>query len=152
MVNKNNSFVLGSFILIGLGIVFCGSGCSTFSIVNPDRTIPATPTKESTGQYQVQMQGNFGKKIGFIGEIDGPVTVQTALDRSGAIEKFKNMDVTVLRVVKESGQPLKLPVDYQGSKKMVRPEQDYALHPNDVIVVSAQSKNALDKFVDTFSK
>lgn len=139
-------------VLFGFGIVFCGSGCSTLQVVNPNNALPATSgEKASQGAYQVQMQSNFGKNVAYQGVIDGPITVQTALERSGAIEKFRAMDITVMRVVKESGQPLKLPVIYSGSKKTVRPEQDYALHPNDVILVTAKSKNPLDKFVNALT-
>ena len=77
--------------------------------------------------------------------------MQTALERSGAVEEYRAMEITLMRVVKENGQPLKLPVIYRGSKKTVRPEQDYALHPNDVIVVTAKSNNPLDKFVNALS-
>lgn len=152
MVTKSKLHLIPLAILFGLGIVFCGSGCSTLQIGNYGQTVPAdTGTTNSAETYEVRMQGKFHKGVGYRGVIDGPITVQTALERSGAIEKFRAMDITVMRVVKESGKPLKLPVVYSGSKKTVRPEQDYALHPNDIIMVNAQTKNPLDKFVSSIT-
>ena len=101
--------------------------------------------------YQVEMSGSFKKASVFQGEIDGPITVQTALERSGAISKFRGMDIMIYRVVKETNRGLKLPVDYQYSEKAVVSHQDYALHPNDRIVVTSMSNNALDKFVDALT-
>ena len=152
MVTNNKLQILAIALLLGLGIVFCGSGCSTLQIANPNNALPtASSAKQSFGEYQVRLQSHFGKGKTFQGPIDGPITVQTALERSGAVEEYRAMEITLMRVVKENGQPLKLPVIYRGSKKTVRPEQDYALHPNDVIVVTAKSNNPLDKFVNALS-
>ena len=98
------------------------------------------------------MKGNFSKESISRGVIDGPITVQTVLERSGAIEKFRNMEITIMRVVKESGHGLRLPVDYQGGKKAVRPEQDYAIHPNDRILIESRSNNAIDKIVESLAR
>ena len=97
------------------------------------------------------MGGSFKKASVFQGEIDGPITVQTALERSGAISKFRGMDIMIYRVVQETNRGLKLPVDYQYRERAVVSHQDYALHPNDRIVVTPTSNNALDKFVDTLT-
>lgn len=141
-----------SAVLAGLlcsGILMTISGCAVFHPAVDPATIPAAPeTKPIAGLYQVEMQTTFGKGKVYQGEIDGPITVQTVLERSGAIEKFRGMDIVLMRVVKESGVGLKMPVDYEIGDKSVRPEHDYAIHPNDRIIISSRSNNPLDKFVD----
>ncbi len=61
------------------------------------------------------------------------------------------MEIMVYRVVTETGRGLKMPVLFDRRKKMVAPEQDYAIHPNDRIVVQASTNTALDKLVDSLN-
>jgi hypothetical protein len=63
------------------------------------------------------------------------MTVQAALEKSGAIRRYRNMDISILRIVEGTGQPLVLKVSYQPAKKMVSTEQDYALLPGDRVLV-----------------
>jgi len=132
------SILQASTILALGGLLLAASGCSALPQTQ-NQILPAgaAATTESPGVYEVELRGNFGKASRAQGVIDGPITVQTVLERSGAIKKFRNMDITVLRVVQENGHGLKLPVDYQAGEKSVRPEQDYAIHPNDRILIEA---------------
>lgn len=138
--------------LLCLAMLLASSGCSTFNLSLAKA--PVVPSEKTTGEsrglYQVEMSGGFSKGSVFQGQIDGPITVQTALERSGATEKYRSMDIMVYRVVKESGQGLKLPVEFDRQKKSVAPEHDYAIHPNDRIIVRSSSTNPLDKLVDSF--
>lgn len=142
-----------SAICVLLSAVLASSGCSTFSLTQA-QALPAgaAQAQKAQGVYEVHMKGGFSKETVSRGVIDGPITVQTVLERSGAIEKFRNMDITIMRVVKESGQGLKLPVDFQGGKDAVKPEQDYAIHPNDRIVIVSKSNSAIDKIVDSLAR
>ena len=72
----------------------------------------------------------------------GPVTVQTALEESGAVGRYRNMEITMYRRVSESGRLLKLPVSYVPRSDSVKVEQDYALHPGDRIVIKPVSKGS----------
>ena len=138
-------------LVLFAGLFVCLSGCSALNTFNKSDVLSAENSAPSKGIYQVEMSGSFHKSTVFQGEIDGPITVQTALERSGAIDKFRGMDILIYRVVQETGQGLKMPVEYKYSQKKVRPEQDYAIHPNDRIVVSSRSNNALDKLVDSIN-
>ena len=136
--------------LLGLSLV-ATSGCMGGLGLNGANVPTETVPKNSTGRYRVEMSGNFSKSGIFEGDIDGEITVQDALERSGATKKFRNMDIMVYRVVKENGRGLKMPVTYKGRTKSVLPEQDYAIHPNDRIVIEARSNNAIDKIVDSLN-
>ena len=143
------SILQASTIVAFVGLLLASSGCSTIPQTQKNILPAGATAAEPLGVYEVQMQSKFGKTSTAQGVIDGPITVQTVLERSGAIDKFRDMEVTIMRVVKENGQGLKLPVDYQAGKDAVRPEQDYAIHPNDRIVIQANTNNAIDKIVDS---
>ncbi|MDG1873850.1 MAG: hypothetical protein P8J27_08060 [Mariniblastus sp.] len=152
--NTIKSLLLVPSCLLVCSVLLIASGCSTIALTAnsplPDAQI--TESAESAGVYEVHMNGQFSKAISFKGEIDGPITVQTALERSGAIDKFRGMEVTLMRVVKESGRGLKLPVEYQAGTQQVTSSQDYAIHPNDRIMVQSRSKNPLDQIVNSLSR
>jgi len=95
------------------------------------------------------MSGGFSPGEIYEGQIDGPLFVQDALERSGATERYRSMDILIYRIVKDSGKGLKLPVEYESSGKSVTHNQNYALHPNDRIVVTQRSQNVIDKFIDS---
>lgn len=115
-------------------------------------TLPTEPiSSDSAGVYRVELSGHFSKSSTYQGEIDGPITVQDALERSGATKKFKSMDILVYRVVKESGRGLKMPVEYMTRTKSVTPQTDYAIHPNDRVVVQARTLTAIDKIANSLN-
>lgn len=148
--NKRSQLILA--MVIGAGLLFLASGCSTLQTLGEHAdSLPVEGATPSRGIYQVEMSGNFAKQTTFRGEIDGPITVQTALERSGAVDKFRSMDVTILRVVKETGRALKMSVEYVRSDKSVHPKDNYSIHPNDRIIVDANSSNGLDKLIESLN-
>lgn len=134
----------------GLLMLLMSTGCSTLNNFS-NAPVPTQPNTPSNGVYQVEMTGGFGKTTKFQGQLTGPVTVQEALEAAGAVEKYRSMEIAVFRVIRESGQGLRMPVDYNSRSKSVSQEQNYALHPNDRIVVTSRSNNPLDKFVDSIA-
>ncbi|MDA7903358.1 hypothetical protein N9B31_06815 [Mariniblastus sp.] len=122
------------------------------SVAETEAQIPVDNTDTTTAEtYRVEMSGGFSNVEFYEGQIDGPMFVQDALERSGATERYRAMDILVYRVVKESGRGLKLPVEYESGGKMVMQNQNYALHPNDRIVVTNRSLNAIDKIIDSLN-
>ena len=150
-INLSSTVSASIALLLSAGLLIASSGCSTLNMFSQPAVLPEEEPAPSKGMYQVEMSGSFHKSTVYQGEIDGPITVQTVLERSGAIDKFRGMDILIYRVVQETGQGLKMPVEYKYSQKMVSPEQDYAIHPNDRIVVSSRSNNALDRLVDSIT-
>ncbi len=80
------------------------------------------------------------------------MTIQTALERSGAIKKYRNMEVELYRKVEGAYQPLKMLAIYDAGKKMVRPETDYGLLAGDSILVKTKSDNPLNKVMGSFTQ
>ena len=131
---------------MGLLCCFVFTGCSVFSGVSEKQLPSETANVSSTSNFFVEMHKNFGEPKVYKGTITKPTTVQNALDESGATKQFSTMTIDLYRQLPGGGQ-LKLPVDFK-SGKQVKYEQDYALHPNDRIVVKSKSNTPLDKFVD----
>ena len=101
------------------------------------------------GQYQMQLIPSRGQPSVEKINITGPLTVQDALEASGAIKKFRGMKISLGRIVKDKSELLKLPVEYQMRSKSVRDEQNYQILPGDTITVSPLKSDTIDKLIKT---
>ncbi len=137
------------FVLVAAVLAITLSGCTSLSSLS-NGSVPPT-TAKSAGSYRVEMLSAFGKKSVYTGQLTEPTTVQMALNESGAIEKFRNLDVAILRVVSETGQALRMDVRFDPKEDAVAPEHDYAILPNDRIVVQPKSDNILDKMLESIA-
>ena len=153
MISRNSirSFSkFGCVLLLAIATI-SSTGCLGGLGLNAT-ALPTDPNpQESLGRYQVDMVGAFDKSASFQGEIDGPITVQDALERSRATKKFRNMDIAVYRTVEESGRVLKMEVEYVPRTKSVKPEKNYALHANDRIVVESRTNTTIDRIIDSLN-
>lgn len=148
---KNQSPSLIASLLLTASLCVCLTGCSTLSQLGK-KTVPTAPEHSSTPEtFIVEIRGVMQKPKVYEATLDGPITVQTVLEEFGAIKKFKNMEITILRRVEETGHPLKLTADYKPRKKAVTPEQDYAILPKDRIVIEPSSSSTLAKMVNSLS-
>ena len=140
----------GCLLLLGISIL-TSTGCLS-GLGLTGAKLPTEPvSSESMGKFRVDMIGAFNRSASFEGEIDGPVTIQDVLERSGATRKYRNMDIMIHRTVEETGRPLKLRVDYVPRKKSVKPELNYAIHDKDRILVQARTTTAIDKVLNSLN-
>lgn len=122
------------------------SGCSTLSTKIKPPVESNIPPVEEPAPYYVEMHPIIGKVKLFEGQISQPITVQNALQESGAFKMTNAMTVDLHRQLPNGGV-LKLPVEFKKHRQVMY-EQDYALHPHDRIIVQAKSNSPLDKLVD----
>ena len=129
------------------------TGCQSFDFGASSTAESATPVnrEDVIGQYRVQLIPGRGKPTVENVDIVGPVTVQDALEASGAIRKFGLMKITLSRITKENGTLLKLPVDYKVRSKTVPDGQNYNLLPGDTLTVSPKESKALEKAIGAFT-
>ena len=140
-----------SFFCIA-ALAMLSTGCSALPFASSAGAIEeVAPADAGGGQYQVRMETFSGAKT-YIGTIDGPITIQTALERSGSIKKYRNMEVELYRKVEGTFQPLKMAAIYDAGRKQVRPETDYGLRAGDSILVKTKSENPLSKVMENFSQ
>ena len=125
------------------------AGCQSFDFEAARTSGTSEPVAEANviGQYQMQLIPSRGKPSVEKIDITGPVTVQDALEASGATKKFRGMKISLGRIIKDKSELLKLPVEYQLRSKSVRPEQNYQILPGDTITVSPSKSDALDKII-----
>lgn len=127
-------------------------GCQTMNLSpNAQSDIAPPIQKKVIGQYQVQLMPKFGKATVEKMDITSPMTVQDALVAVNASEKFRAMDITLSRVIKDRGQVLKFPIGYQTRTRSVRPEQDYQILPGDTISISSKSSGSIDKMIESLT-
>ena len=88
----------------------------------------------------------------YTGNIDGPVTIQTALERSGALKKYRDMEINVFRKIEGSYQPLKMTASFDARKRLVRPETDYGLRAGDSVLVQPKTQAPFSDVLGTLSR
>lgn len=67
--------------------------------------------------------------------LTGPMTVDDVLKQAKATRAFRTIEVEIRRRSAESNQMIKLPVTYDTRNRRVNYEQNYAILPNDRIIV-----------------
>ena len=72
------------------------------------------------------------------------MTVQTALEQSRATKHFRRMSV---KLVRTSPQPHKMDIKYESGKGRVHFAHDYALYPNDRLIVTEDTSTPLDDLI-----
>jgi len=145
-----------SFILRAVTMAFaCAilSGCQSvdFETSAAIETVVPEKREDVIGQYQIQLLPRRGNPTVEKVDIAGPVTVQDALEASGAIRKFGPIKITLKRIIKDKGALLQLPVDYEFRSKTVPDGQNYGLLPGDTIVVSPKESKALEKAIESLT-
>jgi hypothetical protein len=114
-------------------VVFCG--CASFANLSPFGRQATELDKDPSQQYVVEMANMMGQSTTYEGQLEENMTVQTALVRSGATRRYRNMEIAILRTVEGTGYPLRMVVRYSPAQRMVVPEEDYALLPGDRIYI-----------------
>jgi len=141
IVKKNQSSLVAYKLCLMVTFAALLSGCATVNVKMPAES----PAVDAAPGYKVIFGTRKGKMPEiFYGQITGNVTVQAALQESGALKRFKRgMRVDLARRL-ENGRVLKLPVNYDVDSGRVMSEQDYAIHPGDEILVRRADQGMLN--------
>ena len=119
------------------------TGCSTLDTAS-NSAPPITGETENVainGMYAVNVFPAFsGEPTSFKAKIRGNMTVQNALEESGAIKSARNAEIKLHRIVQGTGRIVKMPVEMQTNGSSVSFQHDYALHSGDRLVVRGKTK------------
>ena len=140
-------FILRAVVLAFTCIAFAGCQSLEFDAGNNQTIGEPVAEADVIGQYQMQLIPGWGAPSVEKVNITGPLTVQDALEASGAIKKFGRMKISLGRIIKGKGELLKLPVEYQFREKSIRPEQNYEVLPGDTITVSPAKSDKIQKLL-----
>ena len=135
------SFSTFALLVLVVGML---SGCKSFVKKPVQKELPP-----GTPQYLISMKGEgWATGVDVRGEYKQNMRIDQVLEAHDLKRKFKNMDIQIIRRVPDTGQILKMPVVYKSKMKNVKPEQDYAIHPNDQIIVKQVVETALDRLIE----
>jgi hypothetical protein len=127
------------------------TGCATFDSLTT-KPVPVSANSEN-GSYTVEMHSTFGKVKPYKGSLSGKSTVSEALSVSGAMKKYRAMDIEILRVVEHEGRNrgLRMAVDYDAATRAVTSHMDYALIDGDRIVVKPASSGSITQVLSSLT-
>ena len=74
--------------------------------------------------------------------------VQEALEGSRALNRFRRMDIVVVRPV-PNDRPLRMPVNFDWVERKVTPATNYSLYPGDTVEVTEDSRTIIDRMIET---
>jgi hypothetical protein len=77
--------------------------------------------------------------------------IQQALEQSGAIRRFRRMKIELYRKLPNGGGH-RLDIPFDRSKRRIPSAGDYAIHPNDRIVVTEDASTIVDEMLDTLGQ
>lgn len=131
------------------------SGCQTFNAElnslfgQEPQAAPAQVAADPNGQkYYVEFRGDGQKPILVPYPLADAMVIQQALDRSNAFKKYRRAKIELYRQLPGGGGH-KLPIEYDRGQRKIPPACDYALHPNDRIVVTEDTSTVLDDMLDS---
>jgi hypothetical protein len=141
MKNKPSPSML---LILATLFSFLPAGCSTVMDQKVAEIEPGAP------QYVVRLEGSgWSKSETKNGPITEGMTIEDVLAATRAKQKFRDMEIKIIRKVPSSGQVVKMPVVFKASDRSIKPEQNYAIHPNDQILIKQIVISPMDKFIDT---
>jgi hypothetical protein len=136
-------------------VVAAGSGCSALpkfsDMLAEDKSPPpsdAIPPDQATIKLQVSQKDDEVQRVRI--PLRNGALVGDILVKAGLTKKFADMDITVLRSLPD-GKQIKLEIRYDRGKRQVEPSYNYALLPDDLIVVNEISRSMLDDVLDHLS-
>ena len=139
-------FRLVTLVCLSWLSLLTASGCSLFGTGKGSGDANLLP-RETQDTYTVLLKGSKPETR----QITEGMTVQGVVDTSKARKKFGNLSIVIKRVVPGKQVRHNLKVDFDTKKKRIPYDQDYTIHPNDIVLISPNKTNQLDKVVDALS-
>jgi hypothetical protein len=134
-----------------LALAASSAGCTTLGMKSlggmlGDDDKPAAIDPASS--YQVIFVPTEGKPEQLQRTLSGSIHVQEALEQTGAMKKFRRIEVELVRPL-PSGQFHRIVCEYDVGTKQVTPEFDYALLPGDRLIVKEDPSNMFDDMLNS---
>ena len=105
------------------------------------------PGAAPAGKYIVEIRPEESKPQAIEREITEQLHVQAALEQAGVARKWARMEIEMYRLLPSGGWH-KMAIDFDRETHRVPPEFDYAVLPGDRIIVTQDSTNIVDDFVN----
>lgn len=138
--------------MVGCGTLKLPAAFEGFSPVSKSE-LEDKPVEKSLGTFEVLMKPRVGKRIKSTQTLKGtaPVLLQDVLEASGAVKKFKSIDITIYRPVKGVAVPLQMQCQYDSAEDSVADAENYEIYPGDQILLEEVSGSAIGKLIGDLS-
>ncbi len=107
--------------------------------------------EKSRGTFEVMMKPRYGKGGKSTQTLEGTVLLQDVLEASGAVKKYRAMEITIYRPVKGSPIPLQMQCAYDSRKDSVSQAENYEIYAGDQILIEEVSSLKIGKLIDDLS-
>jgi hypothetical protein len=130
-------------------LIVGGSGCQ--SILKPPGSKTALEPQGNAAVgpngYSVELHSNWSNPSTTRKPFSGPVPLQKVVEESGATRRHRNLEVTVVRVSKDTGQIVRMKAKYDPKRREIAPQYDYDILANDHVIIKPDNSTPLDDVV-----
>jgi hypothetical protein len=137
-----NVWLLGTLLMLGGGV-----GCQSLLRAPGSATAETPATAIDAPTYTVEVHSNWTNPTTQRETFTGRVPLQKVVEKSGAHRRHRNLDITVVRVAKESGQILRLNAKFDPQSRSVEPQYDYDILANDHVIIKPNTSSPLDDVI-----
>jgi hypothetical protein len=128
-------------------------GCSAFQEkiapkLNSEIAPAGGPVVEPAAKYIVEIRPHKGKPQMVEKDLTEPMHVQTALEKTKALDKYRRMDLELYRPLPSGGWH-KMKLEFDRANRQVPPEYDYSLLPGDRVIVTEDPRTIVDDALET---
>ena len=139
--------LLQTFAFAGLFIL--SAGCNALNsnqlsqwnnaTPNPVASTPPAPGSTFTVEFHAEGRKPEARQV----TLEGEAYVQQALEKSGATKRYSRMNIDIVRMTPQ-GKRHKMAVAFDSGARRIEPQNNYFLHPGDVIVVTEDPSTIID--------
>jgi hypothetical protein len=141
-----------SLLPLLLVIAATSVGCSSLQTSPADlgrqASTPPPAEEDSEPRIVVELRETEEEPERLKAPLKDGMVVQEALKGSGALNRFRRMDIEVVRPV-PNDRPLRMPVNFDWVQREVSPATNYSLHPGDTVEVTEDSRTIIDRMVES---
>jgi len=135
--------ILGGFV----GLLLVSSGCQSL-FKGTMATPPAEgPVMTDARAYTVEVHSNWTKPSTSREMFSGPVPLQKVVEKSGVLSRHRNLEVTVIRVAKDTGKVVRLKAEFDPATRSIKPQYDYDVLANDHVIIKPSNKSPVDDLI-----
>lgn len=133
--------------LLALLTISTSLGCGALQRQPDEAWLADNESTVSDTMVVVELRDGHDKREYLRAPLNESMLVQDALKGSGAIQRFRRMDIVLVRTV-PGGEKLRLPVRYNSHARRVVDENNYALHGGDWLEVSQDTSTTFDRMIE----
>lgn len=141
------------FLVCALVVAATTVGCQGFMPKKDLDLNQESAPEQSQGAMVLEIQPIAGKPKMETIPLQGNMTANDIIESKGLTKKYARMELTLIRTIPGTQNRHKMELDYDTRKKRVKIEQDYALYPNDHLIVRQKQFDLIQEaFTSTFGK